>query len=249
MNAGVPVPGWEEPAAIKRFREMLRDNITKRFFPLTEHHPLALLSALLHPQTHGLITNLEVGFTREELALAKQLLTARVVEQLQKIAQPPVQRQPLVVAPTTALFAKLNARPRQDAPIDRETAAARIVDAWMQMDIVADDIDPKKLRPCPASAYWRVHANQYPEIAAVARQVLAIPATSAASERVFSTAGRICTKLRSGITPKLLEAMVREREHHSKPAEAMISLEPFQHDVVLAEVNIDFESDESDGYE
>ena len=39
-------------------------------------------------------------------------------------------------------------------------------------------------------AYWKVKASSWPRLAAVARVILAIPATETSSERVFSLAGR-----------------------------------------------------------
>ena len=39
------------------------------------------------------------------------------------------------------------------------------------------------------------------------RQVLCIPATSASSERVFSTAGNICRKKRTRLTPQNVDAL------------------------------------------
>jgi len=51
-------------------------------------------------------------------------------------------------------------------------------------------------------SYWRERKHLYPNIAMLARLYLAIPATSAASERVFSSAGNIITKKRSSLAPE-----------------------------------------------
>jgi hypothetical protein len=56
-------------------------------------------------------------------------------------------------------------------------------------------------------AWWKLKEFKYPELAKLARKVLAIPATSAPSERMFSVAGLTATKLRnrlSGDTVSLL---------------------------------------------
>jgi hypothetical protein len=45
--------------------------------------------------------------------------------------------------------------------------------------------------------WWREHARDYPLLAAVARKWLSVPASSAASERVFSSAGLVVTKKRN----------------------------------------------------
>jgi hypothetical protein len=43
-------------------------------------------------------------------------------------------------------------------------------------------------------AWWRAHETMYPNLAKLARQILAIPATSAPSVRLFSTAGLTISK-------------------------------------------------------
>jgi hypothetical protein len=50
--------------------------------------------------------------------------------------------------------------------------------------------------------WWRLKEQQYPLIATIARRVLAIPATSAPSERVFSVAGITIAKERSRLDPE-----------------------------------------------
>ncbi len=47
--------------------------------------------------------------------------------------------------------------------------------------------------------WWKIHEKNFPHVSNIARQVLSIPATSAASERVFSTGGRTISKLRASL--------------------------------------------------
>ena len=47
--------------------------------------------------------------------------------------------------------------------------------------------------------WWSIHAQQFPYISEVAKQVLCTPGTSVPSERVFSTAGDIITANRSAL--------------------------------------------------
>lgn len=56
--------------------------------------------------------------------------------------------------------------------------------------------------------WWKDNASRFPTIAHVARQTLAIPATSVPSERVFSKTGRLVTKLRNRISRKMVDQII-----------------------------------------
>jgi hypothetical protein len=56
--------------------------------------------------------------------------------------------------------------------------------------------------------WWKVNAIRFPILAHLARDVLAIPITSVASESAFSTSGRILDDFRTSLTPFMLEALV-----------------------------------------
>ncbi|KFZ18867.1 hypothetical protein V501_00969, partial [Pseudogymnoascus sp. VKM F-4519 (FW-2642)] len=70
-------------------------------------------------------------------------------------------------------------------------------------------------RPGPATdilKYWAAKQYQYPIIAAIARDHLAIPATSAPSERVFSNEADILTKRRNRLSPETLRYLLCLRD-------------------------------------
>ena len=48
--------------------------------------------------------------------------------------------------------------------------------------------------------WWKARVDKYPNLSALARRILAIPATSAPSERLFSQASLLLTKKRSRLT-------------------------------------------------
>ena len=56
--------------------------------------------------------------------------------------------------------------------------------------------------------FLRVNAGKYPMLSRVASQTLAIPASSALSERVFSSAGNICTVKRTNLSVSKMEQLV-----------------------------------------
>ncbi|KAJ4947565.1 hypothetical protein JOQ06_009600 [Pogonophryne albipinna] len=50
-------------------------------------------------------------------------------------------------------------------------------------------------------SWWKEHATRFPNVAHIARSILSIPASSAASERDFSTAGFVVSERRSQLKP------------------------------------------------
>ncbi|CAL8993378.1 unnamed protein product [Prunus brigantina] len=56
--------------------------------------------------------------------------------------------------------------------------------------------------------WWRVNASKYPVLAVIARDVLAIPVSTVASESTFSTGGRTINSFRSSLSPTMVEALI-----------------------------------------
>lgn len=56
--------------------------------------------------------------------------------------------------------------------------------------------------------WWKEHAHMFPDLARMARQYLALPATSAGVERVFSASGRFNNNLSKRVKEETLEALL-----------------------------------------
>ncbi|KAG8386871.1 hypothetical protein BUALT_Bualt03G0194000 [Buddleja alternifolia] len=56
--------------------------------------------------------------------------------------------------------------------------------------------------------WWKVNTPKYPVLSKVARDVLAIPVSTIASESAFSTSGRVIDPFRSSLSPKMVEALI-----------------------------------------
>jgi hypothetical protein len=56
--------------------------------------------------------------------------------------------------------------------------------------------------------WWKVNSSKFPILAKIARDVLAIPITTVASESAFSTRGRVLDPFRSSLAPRMVEALV-----------------------------------------
>ncbi|KAL4554031.1 hypothetical protein LXL04_039857 [Taraxacum kok-saghyz] len=56
--------------------------------------------------------------------------------------------------------------------------------------------------------WWGINKCRYPVLSKMARDVLAIPVSSVASESAFSTGGRVLDSFRTSLTPRMVEALV-----------------------------------------
>jgi hypothetical protein len=121
-------------------------------------------------------------------------------DELEGSAVPPVKRMRTTKAAVSDVFEQMAAASgassdiaAMPAPLDK--------DAELRQTISLEISSYKALAPIPHSQnplhWWRDHgARRFPTLACLAKQVLAIPATEAASERVFSTGGQVISDLR-----------------------------------------------------
>jgi hypothetical protein len=56
--------------------------------------------------------------------------------------------------------------------------------------------------------WWKAQSSRFPILSRLARDVLAIPISTVASEAAFSTSGRILDDFRTSLTPFMVEALV-----------------------------------------
>jgi hypothetical protein len=66
-------------------------------------------------------------------------------------------------------------------------------------------------------AWWKINAKKIPMLSTMARDFLAIPLSTVASESTFSCGGRILGDTRSSLNPNILEALVCAKDWLYKP--------------------------------
>jgi len=77
----------------------------------------------------------------------------------------------------------------------------------------ADEFETYLLMPTPNNSsdilqFWNEHQTRLQVMADIAKQLLAVPATSTSSERVFSVCGAVFTERRCRMTATNLEKLV-----------------------------------------
>ena len=63
-------------------------------------------------------------------------------------------------------------------------------------------------RDSPPLKWWKEHAAKFPYLSQLARRYLAMPATSASVERLFSVAGQVVTAKRASLDPETVTLLV-----------------------------------------
>lgn len=56
--------------------------------------------------------------------------------------------------------------------------------------------------------WWKINSPRFPILSKMARDILAIPVSTVASESAFSTGGRVLDAFRSSLSPRIVQALV-----------------------------------------
>ncbi|XP_030963976.1 zinc finger BED domain-containing protein RICESLEEPER 2-like [Quercus lobata] len=80
--------------------------------------------------------------------------------------------------------------------------------ARMEFDHFIDEGVLKRSENFDILRWWKSNGLKYPTLQRIARDILAIPVTTIASESAFSTSGRLLSTHRSRLHPKSIEAMM-----------------------------------------
>ncbi|CAN1279338.1 Zinc finger BED domain-containing protein RICESLEEPER 2 [Linum perenne] len=86
--------------------------------------------------------------------------------------------------------------------------------------------------------WWKRNEMRYPILSTMARDILAAPITTVASESTFSTGGQILDSFRTSLTPKIVEALICCRDWISDDSELVIDEEDLEEQTEFENGNI-----------
>ena len=81
-----------------------------------------------------------------------------------------------------------------------------------QLELYLDEPRVDRNAKLDILAFWKGNEFRYPEVAAMARDVLSIPVSTVALESTFSVGGRVIDQFRSSLKPDVKEALVCSRD-------------------------------------
>ncbi|XP_073271532.1 zinc finger BED domain-containing protein RICESLEEPER 2-like [Primulina huaijiensis] len=90
----------------------------------------------------------------------------------------------------------------------RHKAESGNMDAKIELDRYLDEDVDVANEHFDILLWWKVNSSKFPTLAEMARDVLAIPISTVASESAFSTGRRVLDSFRSSLTPRLVQALI-----------------------------------------
>ena len=105
-------------------------------------------------------------------------------------------------APESSLMRALYNKRMRLSSGDGSTNSKTELDKYLAEDIEEQSSDFDIL------SWWKCNSARFPVLSKLARDILAIPISTVASESAFSTSGRILDDFRSSLTPMTLQALI-----------------------------------------
>ena len=197
------------------FARELKQQLEARFPKKGTDNKLRRMANYLAPQFRGI--HLDEMNALEDTKNEIELESARITPENNQplVHDNPVAEEveePVPVSPTTKLRQKMQARQQRmlytPSQNDQLSQIRREMLRYESFSIPTKAVN--------VLHWWRDHEKVLPCLAKLAKHVLTIPASSAKSERVFSTGGNFVTAKRNRIAPKKVEDLVIIKENKAK---------------------------------
>ena len=89
---------------------------------------------------------------------------------------------------------------------DLFTRRSKTPQAKKEFELYCTDDDPSGNEIKDVLAWWKGKSKKYPNLSRMARDYLAIPATSTSSERLFSSGKQMISDARNSLSPSTIQA-------------------------------------------
>ncbi|OAY60648.2 hypothetical protein MANES_01G057350v8 [Manihot esculenta] len=81
-------------------------------------------------------------------------------------------------------------------------------DSKTELEVYPSETIQEKKEDFDVMKLWKINSERFPILGKIARDILAIPVSTVASESAFSTGGRALDSFRSSLTPKIVEGLI-----------------------------------------
>ncbi|KAM0014016.1 putative HAT dimerization domain, ribonuclease H-like superfamily [Helianthus debilis subsp. tardiflorus] len=122
---------------------------------------------------------------------------------------------------------------------DNTLGSTKELDHYLEEKVCPPEMDLDIL------AWWKTNGVKYPMLQRIARDILAIPITTVASESCFSTSGRLVIPHRSRLHPDTLEALMCAQSWLSSETRATCSKES---EAYCQMIDYDYNDDNQETY-
>lgn len=202
--------------ALSTFKDSVRGDLNRRFgfnSPGLDKKVPVLASAL-DPRFKSLSFLSQDGVKEATYKEIERL--AKKYENIEPVEGPP---QPAAdqVQPTMSVLENLLGPSYQPEEVHQEgeNAVHQEILRYRELRQQAPSADPLM--------WWKLQQNEFPRLATLARIILAVPATSAPSERLFSAAGELLSKKRLRLEPEFADKLLFL--HENKKTKGMVDAE------------------------
>ena len=216
--------GESKNKSISKFSKILEDEVTKRFPHFGCHDEVFAMAHYLDPVFKGVAlqevfmiegTKIEikernakyeeVGLELEDGGVDEELEEAGVQLEEGGVDEEPEEAGVQLEVPEMSAIQKLAAE--RNKTVKPKSDIEEEIEAYENTHI---DGKPE------ITEWWRLNSNKFPKLARIAREILACPASSASSERVFSVTGLVCSNKRKWLSNSHIEDLAIINLNHKK---------------------------------
>ena len=186
------VPGEGDLPTVKRFKEIVAQDIQKRFnvSEAVKEQNIAILATILNPHYHQL-KFMDCPTRTGAYSMLKEKLASLSCEEECQIVKESTTHSPKRKKKNTPLAILFGEDEEDDSTV---------FTTLEEFDKYLKETPLKSSENC--LEWWFKHNHAYPNLAKLAKRYLCIPATSVPAEQVFSVAGVIVNTKRTSLKPE-----------------------------------------------